>query len=64
MKHENLEMLITMIKIKKLHISGMVKIMPNLNPDGPAIEIYTSVIQSEKTDVKVLDIIIKSEEKK
>lgn len=63
MKRENLQMLISLIKVKKLHLSEMRKLY-DLKRDAQIDDVYASMIQNQKTEIKILSSIVKSEEKK
>jgi len=63
MRQENLQMLISFIKLKKLHISEMKNSITKLKTDEEIVGVYASMIQILKTEIKILNGIIKSEEK-
>jgi len=62
MKRENLQLLITLVKIKKLKISELEKVFES-KKYSQEDRVNESMIQNEKTEVKILSGIIKSEEK-
>lgn len=65
MMRENKEHLIALIKIKKLSISEMRKSQKLLEKKDDAFcRLYSTIIQNNKIEMKILDGIIKSEEKK
>lgn len=59
-----MQMLISLIKLKKLHISEMEKKVTTLKTDEQISGVYASTIQNQKIEIKILDGIIKSEENK
>lgn len=63
MKRENLQMLISLIKVKKLHISEMEKKVIRIKTVEAVVGVYVSMIQIQKIELEVLTSIIKSEEK-
>lgn len=62
MRRENLQMLISLSKVKKLHISEMEKKVITIKTDEPIVGVYVSMIQTQKIELKILTSIIKSEE--
>lgn len=64
MKRENLQMLISLVKVKKLHISEMEKKIITLKTGEAIVGVYVSMIQIQKTELKLITHIIKSEEEK
>lgn len=62
MKRENLQLLISLIKLKKLHISEMKKLYGEKN-NTEIDDVHAPMIQNQKTEIRILTGIIKSEEK-
>ena len=63
MKRENLQMLISLVKVKKLHLSEMEKFYESKN-HTQIDDVHVSRIQNQKTEIKILSGIVKSEEEK
>ncbi len=64
MKRENKENLIALIKIKELTISEMTKIQKSFEENDQVSKLYSSLIRNNKTEIKILTNVIKSESKK
>jgi len=56
-------MLISLIKVKKLYLSEMKKLY-DPKSDAQIDGVYASMIQNQKTEIKILSSIVKSEEEK
>ena len=63
MKRENKEKLITIIKIKELLVSEMVNVQKSFIEKDSVFKLYSSLIHNNKTEIKILTYIVKSEEK-
>lgn len=63
MNKTNLELLVALVKVKKLHLADLEKKIEKSKDNDLIGGIYSSMFAVNKTEVKVLSTIIASEEK-
>ena len=60
----NLELLVALLKVKKLHVSELKKKVEKLMDDESVGSIYSNMLSINQIEVKVLSTVIDSEEKR
>jgi len=63
MNKTNLELLVALVKVKKLHLADLEKKIEKSKDNDLVGSIYSSMFVINKTEIKVLSTVIDSEEK-